>query len=520
MKLFTIGDSISQGFMSAAAARTEFAYSTLIASQLGLGLNVKDGYSFPTWEAGGLPLNLELIMRALARRYGRDINAIEWLTVLQTINDVVNTSEEFYERGPGALRPPRPGGYGGGTPSFDNVSVRGFDVADSWLVTPEVCREVIGRSGSGFFDNGYLTGPDFPFYRTALKVLNPTDDSAFENFSQMSWLERHATKAKGGVENLILWHGANNALGTVLKLSISQTPDNPARRPVAMSHVERAARKWNLWHPNDFDAEYEEMFARVDRIMRANKAPDWRVFIGTVPMVTIAPLAKGVGDTVTFDVPEDDASGEPLMRDGRRVTHREAYYKFYTYFPFDEAYAQGGGSCLNRQEALLIDNTIRQYNRKIKALAAKANREHGAQRYHIVDLAETLRALALKRNEGNPSYEFPRFLEFKHPMVDTKYYFADTDGRLRQGGLFSLDGVHPTPILHGLIAWEFLKVMRAAGVKGGGGGPLVADFTDDQWRAIFANDLLYSSPIPLMQELFAHRKLAEHLLGFVKAING
>lgn len=36
MKLFTIGDSISQGCMSVAAARTEFSYSMLLAFKLEL----------------------------------------------------------------------------------------------------------------------------------------------------------------------------------------------------------------------------------------------------------------------------------------------------------------------------------------------------------------------------------------------------------------------------------------------------------------------------------------------------
>lgn len=36
MKLFTLGDSISQGFMSGAAAQTDLAYSTLIARCMGL----------------------------------------------------------------------------------------------------------------------------------------------------------------------------------------------------------------------------------------------------------------------------------------------------------------------------------------------------------------------------------------------------------------------------------------------------------------------------------------------------
>ena len=43
MKLFTIGDSIPQGFMSGAAARTNLAYSTLVAGCMGL----EDGYEHP-----------------------------------------------------------------------------------------------------------------------------------------------------------------------------------------------------------------------------------------------------------------------------------------------------------------------------------------------------------------------------------------------------------------------------------------------------------------------------------------
>ena len=34
MKLFTIGDSVSQGFMSLAAARTDLSYSTLLAARI------------------------------------------------------------------------------------------------------------------------------------------------------------------------------------------------------------------------------------------------------------------------------------------------------------------------------------------------------------------------------------------------------------------------------------------------------------------------------------------------------
>ena len=87
------------------------------------------------------------------------------------------------------------------------------------------------------------------------------------------------------------------------------------------------------------------------------------------------------------------------------------------------------------------------------------------------------------------------------------YYHADVDGRLKQGGLFSLDGIHPTAIGHGLMAYEFLKVMNEAGV--------VSD-TNLDWRTIFANDTLYTQPIALMQELYGKDDLAKHIVKLIK----
>jgi hypothetical protein len=86
MKLFTVGDSISQGFMSLAAARTDLSYSTLIARAMGLKLG--EWYSYPEWAAGGLPLNLEVIVRLLTRRYGSDLSIFEALGVLQRLSEI------------------------------------------------------------------------------------------------------------------------------------------------------------------------------------------------------------------------------------------------------------------------------------------------------------------------------------------------------------------------------------------------------------------------------------------------
>jgi hypothetical protein len=73
--------------------------------------------------------------------------------------------------------------------------------------------------------------------------------------------------------------------------------------------------------------------------------------------------------------------------------------------------------------------------------------------------------------------------------------------------LSSLDGVHPSAIGHGLLAYEFLKVMRDAGV---------VDDVQLDWDAIFKSDRLYSEPIIIMQEIYQHTWLAEHLLSLIR----
>lgn len=481
MKLFTIGDSLSQGYMSLAAARTDLAYSTLLAGKLGLGPD----YRYPDWPAGGLPTNLEAILRELARRYGDDIGGLEWLAAPLAINDVLDRAEDYYERGAGAAGRP----YPGDVPFFHNVAVTGFTAADAWLVTPALCRQQLAAGAPRRPADDFLSGPDKAGYRTALKVLNPTLDPAHDDRSQLGWLAQHA--GGEGVENLILWLGANNALGTITTLRITQTRPGSEPSPLALSQPEREAQGWNLWHPDDFRAEYAELLARVDRIMRGNTAPDWRVFVGTVPLVTIAPLAKGIGETTMIE------------REGRPCV----YYKYYTYFPFEEGFARETGIQLTMQDAIHIDDCIRAYNATIKALVNDLNTRHGRARYTIVDIADALNQIAYKRNAGQPTYAFPAYFDFVYPMVNTKYYHANAEGRLVQGGLFSLDGVHPSAIGQGLIAYEFLKAMARAGVG--------VD-TDLPWGAIFARDLLYTRPIPIMQELYRKDDLAQQVVRLIR----
>jgi len=496
MKLFTIGDSISQGFMSGAAARTDLSYSTLLAELMGI-----QDYRYPEWPAYGLPANLEEIMRILNRRHGTNILGVEWATVLLNINKILDKSEHYYEREDGSFNKPIPG-----IEFYHNVSVEGFTVADAWLMDSNTCESVIKGRKQGFINriifggDDFLEGPDCPFYRIAQRVLNPSGKDGkqdYGDYSQLDWLEKHATSNEG-VENLIIWLGANNALGTVLFLNINQTPGDLENRPHHITHLKRKEKGWNLWHPDDFKAEYEELLDRVDDIMRKNNAQDWNVFVATVPLVTIIPMAKGVGEKIPVQIDPNDEK-------------RLIYYKYYTYFPYEEEFAKKTGFHFTCNDAIHIDECIRAYNMQIKALVSGKNAlnyfRSGRLPYHIVDMEKALNKMAWKRNAGNPNYAFPDYFRYKYPRIDTKYYHANADGKIQQGGIFSLDGIHPTAIGHGIIAEEFLKVMRNI-ISIGAQPP-------DWWDKICESDRLYSEPISIMQEIYQQERLAKKIIKFI-----
>ncbi|WP_119460504.1 hypothetical protein [Rhodospirillaceae bacterium SYSU D60014] len=271
MKLFTIGDSISQGFMSLAAARTELSFPTLIARCLGLRPGID--YAITFWGAGGLPINVETVLRTLERRFGNDVSGvIEWPQAVVMINQLIDEVETYYERGPGNIALPQ----AGATEWFPNVSVAGFTVADAWLVTPEWCLRQIAsdQREHGILaeaEDGFFALPNRRFERTAAAVLNPSRSPHYNGFSQLRWLQFHAERE--GVENVLLWLGSNNALGTVVRLQIRETRDAPDH-PLDMAVEKRNG--FNLWTPEHFEDEYDELLRRVHAILTAdtNRTPD------------------------------------------------------------------------------------------------------------------------------------------------------------------------------------------------------------------------------------------------------
>ena len=126
--------------------------------------------------------------------------------------------------------------------------------------------------------------------KTLFETLSMFFRSINRDFSTISWLEHHCRNS--GVENIILWLGANNALGTVLDLKIKFTDGFGA----ILGKTREERLKYNLWHPNDFKMEYETLLEKTIAALSHNKHSEWHCFVGTIPLVTIAPLAKGIGE--------------------------------------------------------------------------------------------------------------------------------------------------------------------------------------------------------------------------------
>ena len=486
-KLITIGDSISQGFMSGGAARTDLSYSTLIARSLG----IHSDYRYPKWPLGGMPLNLETLLRYLSRYYGDDIwGPFEWSSAAIRITNFMDRLEDYYERGEGDFRRED---LDAGT-GYHNLASFGFTISDAWQVTPEICLSQLMPNGIERPSDDMFGLPSNAFYRSAMRILNPGGNASYtanKYRSQLEWLRQY-TEMDSGVENLVLWLGSNNALGTVLHMKIEEPPQSVTTF-AKLDHLDRAP--YNLWTEDLFRSDYEELLDRILKVMDSQehnaKQSDWRIFVGTIPAVTIAPIAKGVGKTV------------PVKDPFKVLGERAHYYEYYTYFVFNADDARSASvPALDREDALRIDTRIAAFNKVIKKVVAQKNKKLGKKRICLVDINRALLKLAFKRNNGHPTYRYPKNYQSEGIEVNTKYYRA-RDGRKTAGGVFSLDGVHPSAIGQGLLVHEFLTAMKKAGRK---------VKTGLDWAQIRRSDELYSRPLDLVQELFQHRRLARILV--------
>lgn len=458
-RLVVIGDSLSHGFQSGAIYNTELSFPRIIAWEMGW----YEQFRYPRYGGpGGLPINIELIVRRLEREFGDRLDWYELAAATFSLRAIMDEIEDYWERGPGAT-PPRLAGI------HHNLGVYGWDVRDALSRTAGYCARAVEKPK----DDWLLQLVENANDRAALRVLPAQRDPSDWGMSSVDAAE--ALGNDGGIETLIVFLGANNALGSVVKLRVVWSQ---AGSSGADYRDLDAKKRFTVWDPEHFERELAELVARVKAI------PARHVIWATVPHVTVAPVARGVA---------------------RKVRPGSRYFPYYTRPWIQDAdFDPKDDECIDENEARAVDSAIDQYNDAIVAAVRAARSDPaGARDWHVLDVAGLLDRLAARRYIEDPSarpdwwqpYELPPALAQLAPRPDSKFFRSGPGGRI-QGGLFSLDGVHPTTIAYGIVAQEFINVMQRAEVPfyfGDGktrrSGPVLVDF-----RRLIAQDSLVSDP--------------------------
>lgn len=462
-KLVAIGDSLAQGFQSGAILKTELSFPTMIARSFGLsvGSSVADDFKIPSYDGNGLPINIEALLLFMSAELGAEISLDEWIFRFPVLlGEFLNDTEELYERGIGSI----PSSFNG---QFHNLSIWGFRVLDTFTVHSDYCDRII-KTKEGLIENDFLGVPSAAMYRTACQVLNPANEKQKGQWTQIDNLQAiHDTE--GGVENLIVWMGANDCLGTVGALEIK-----PMLADFASIDPEER-HKLNLTHPKIFKQDYADLVAKIKEVI----SPATRVFVGTIPYVTIPPIATGIGE----------------------LSSSSKYFEYYgRFFCTEDNFNSSLNSHLTGAEIQEIDRIIDEFNQIIRNEVALAG-----DNWHLVDTGGILNSLAVKRNHSINAPDRPLkayyislgFLD--HPLlqldpIPSVLSLRTENGIRTSGGLFSLDGMHPSTIGYGIVAEAFLIEMQKAGVMDANSARL-------DWSQIIAQDSLLQSPPVLWDDI-------------------
>ncbi|MBO0874472.1 MAG: hypothetical protein J2P19_13855 [Pseudonocardia sp.] len=456
-RLVTIGDSLTQGMISGAVFRTDLSWPALVAERLGVRPFTFPAYGGPL---DGLPLNLEAILRKLRERFGDDLSVLERIELPVALQRLVDANEDYWERGDGH-RPPRT------DVRYENLGIYGWDVRDALSYT---AARAGARANLPTHDSLLGAKPENDNDIAASSVLAPFGPDA----TQVGAAARHGSD--GGIGALVVMLGANNVLGSVVD-------KDPRWSGPGFDDLD-AKEAFNVWRPTHFAQEYAALMTPLRAI------PAHTVVLATVPHVTIAPIAKGINP------------GNP----GRKWRDGSRYFPYYVDPWIDErGFNPSKHRHLTHQQARAIDSAIDQFNDTIGDAVRNARRE--GRDWRVLDLCGVLDGLSFRRFVDDPTAaqrnEWRRF-ELPAPLadLDTRFFSSDRTGRLA-GGLFGLDGVHPTTSGYGIVAQAALDALAA-------GGPAA---TGIDFAALRARDTLNSQPPALLAPLFG--MLAPFLTWFV-----
>jgi hypothetical protein len=426
-RLVTIGDSLTHGFQSGAIFNTDLSYPAIIAHELGWA-----EFRYPRYPGyGGIPLNLELLMRDIAERFGSEVSPWELPAALFHLRHHLAQAEHWWDSGPGAALPPR-------GPINHNLGIYGWDLRDALSRNADNAAAE-HRTRAGFEVIPLVRNADRISAGRVLDSARTPGGLPMTPLEAAGALSREGTLEDpdgDGIETLIVLLGANNALGSVIGLEVHWSKDGFDDLQVKAAY--------NVWQPPHFAEEWARVVAALRKVRARH------VLIGTVPHVTIAPIARGIGGKV---------------RKGSR------YFEYYVRPWVDEqSFDPDEDAHLTADEARAVDSAIDAFNDTIVASVAAA-REDGLD-WRITEIGAGLDRLASRRYLDDPDadrpewltdYPLPPTLAGLTPVPDSRFFASDETGRTR-GGLFSLDGIHATTVAYGLIAQEFIDTMQEAGV--------------------------------------------------------
>lgn len=477
-RLVTIGDSLTHGFQSGAIYHTDLSFPAIIAWELGW-----EDFRYPRyWGYGGMPFNIEVLLRRLEEDFGAKLDNL-WEVAAAGFEAGTYTglvSKFWLEEWENNL--PRQG-------ILHNLGVWGWDLRDTLSRTADVCRQEIEARPGDYFGTANA--------RSAWRVLETARDGqrALTPLQAAEALGRQGTDtdaAGPGIETLLVCLGANNALGTVVQLG----PPRWSQRgtgPVPLYKDLKAKGAFTVWDPDHFKDELDEVVREVEKVKARH------VIFGTVPHVTVAPLAQGV------------------TRGGGKVAAGSRYFEYYTRPHLDaKDFDPRDDKCLTAAQARAIDSAIDMYNDAIVERVRAARR--AGRDWYVLEIAGLLDRLAARRyiedEAARPKswkwtpYPLPRALAELDPPLTSHFFESGPGGRTR-GGLFALDGVHPTTVGYGLLAQEAIHVMHRAGVefRWGNGAPRPGPVEVDFARLLQRDSLLSKPPSSVSNTL--------HFLGWL-----
>ena len=414
-RLVTIGDSITQGVRSGAAVDGSLAWPSFLAEAMGIA----DTFRCPTIADPdlGLPINLEALIGHLSKHYGKKLSWYEVAAAGLRVRAWMDDLEDHWEEDDAGTPP-----QGDDSGPNHNLGILGFDLRDALSMTAAECDRRI----PGSRENDALVNqiPEHAGLRVARRVLRSAGPSA------TVFDAAKAIADDGGLEVLVVMLGANNALQVASDLELHWS--GPGFDDLDQK------RGYTLWQPAHFVSEYERVADAAERVGAETTV------LCTVPNVTIIPLARGV---------------EKKMAVGSR------YYEHYTRIWIDDDdFDPDRDKHITHRDARDADLAIAEYNEFIRAEADRRG-------WGVFPLGELLDSMATKRyiddHDARPAgfvpYDWPAPLDDLDPELGTKF-LKSKKGKRKAGGIFSLDGIHPTVIGSALIAHEMAKLLTSLGV--------------------------------------------------------